>query len=71
MQLTSSSAGADHNTIMRSDIQFLNVCAVVLNVFWDILLTLESIQPYHVTLRNPATAVKTLCLKLRERFKTL
>lgn len=50
VQLTSSSAGADHNTIMSSDVQFRDVRAVVLDVFWDILLTLKCIQPDHVAL---------------------
>ena len=43
MQLTSGSAGADDDAIMSSDIQFLDVRAVILDVLRDILLTLESI----------------------------
>ena len=50
MQLTSSSAGADHNTIMSSDVELRDVRAVALDVFWDILLTLKCIQPDHVAL---------------------
>jgi hypothetical protein len=50
VQLTGSSAGADHDAIMRSDIQCLDVRAVALDIARDILLTLESIQSHHVTL---------------------
>ena len=49
MQLTSSSAGADHNTIMGGDIHFLDVGAVVLDIFRNVLLTLKSIESHHVT----------------------
>jgi hypothetical protein len=73
MQLTSSSAGADHDAIMSSDIQFLDIRAIVLNVFRDILLTLKSIQSNHVTFCDTTTVMKTFCLSKENKpmFKTV
>ena len=63
MQLTGSSAGADHYAIMGCHIKFLNVRAVILDVFWDMLLTLKRIQSHHVPVGNPSTVMKTFSLR--------
>ena len=49
MQLTGSSAGAYDDTKMSSYIKFVDIRAIILDIFRDTLLTLEGIQPHHVT----------------------
>lgn len=43
IQLTSCTAGADNNAVVRSRVQLVRVCTVLRDGFWDILRPLNGI----------------------------
>ena len=43
IQLTSGTAGADYDAVVRSRVQLICVCTVLTDGFWDILRTLNGV----------------------------